>query len=88
MYKAYPGTGGKTIDWPVQSPGLNQIENLWFRIGKIIAEDKPRTKRELTEKIINAWNHVVTKEDLTNLVRSMPKRCQDVIKNKGWPIKY
>ena len=81
-------SGVKTIDWPAQSPDLNPIENLWFRIGKIIAKDKPRTKRELTEKIINAWNHVVTKEDLTNLVRSMPKRCQDVIKNKGWPIKY
>ena len=33
-------SGVKTIDWPAQSPDLNPIENLWFRIGQIIAKDK------------------------------------------------
>ena len=76
------------MNWPAQSPGLNPIENLWHRINVIIAKNKPSNKRELIENIIQAWHHIVTLEELRNLVQSMPRRCKAVIQNKGFPTKY
>ena len=58
------------------------------RIGTIISKDKPSSKSELIEKIVRAWNHVITVEELDKLVKSMPKRCQMVIEAKGGAIKY
>ncbi|KAL7636495.1 UNVERIFIED_CONTAM: hypothetical protein RMT77_013270 [Armadillidium vulgare] len=42
------------MDWPAQSPDLNPIENLWFKIGVILSKNKPSTKQELISSIIRA----------------------------------
>ena len=76
------------MNWPAQSPDLNPIENLWQRIDVIIAKNKPSNKKELIENIIQAWHHIVTPEELCNLVQSMLRRCKAVIQNKGFPTKY
>lgn len=76
------------LPWPAQSPDLNPIENLWNLVGREVARDKPKTKRELIEKLIHAWYHVIKPETVAELVKSMPRRCQAVIKSKGWPTKY
>ncbi|GFV31711.1 transposable element Tcb1 transposase [Trichonephila clavipes] len=76
------------MNWPGQSPDLNPIENLWFKIGYEISKKKPSNKRELIEALIFSFNHIVTKDLLLKLVHSMPKRCRAVIKANGWPIKY
>lgn len=78
----------RTIDWPAQSPDLNPIENLWHKVALEISKRHPTTKRELIESLIAAWNRVITHDHLVRLVHSMPKRCTQVLKNKGWPIKY
>lgn len=78
----------RTLDWPAQSPDLNPIENLWHKIGIEIAKSKPRTKLELKETVIRVWYHHVTPAYLENLVHSMPRRCAEVVKNKGYPTKY
>ncbi|GFW09526.1 transposable element Tcb1 transposase [Trichonephila clavipes] len=75
------------MNWPGQSPDLNLIESLWFKIGYEISKKKPSNKRGLIEALIFSFNHIETK-DLLKLVHSMPKRCRAVIKANGWPIKY
>lgn len=78
----------RTLDWPAQSPDLNPIENLWHKVALEISKRHPTNKRELIESLIAAWNRVVTHDHLVKLVHSMPKRCRQVLKSKGWPIKY
>ncbi|GFV39293.1 transposable element Tcb1 transposase [Trichonephila clavipes] len=76
------------MNWPGQSPDLNPIESLWFKIGYEISKKKPSNKRELIEALIFSINHIVTKDLLLKLVHSLTKRCRAVIKANGWPIKY
>ena len=76
------------MDWPAQSPDLNPIENLWYRVSCIIGKNKPKTKRELIEQVIAAWFRVISPEELNKLVESLPRRCKMVIENHGWPTKY
>ncbi|GFU67053.1 transposable element Tcb1 transposase [Trichonephila clavipes] len=76
------------MNWPGQSPDLNPIESLWFKIGYEISKKKPSNKRGLSEALIFSFNHIVTKDLLLKLVHSMPKRCRAVFKANGWPIKY
>ncbi|GFW81108.1 transposable element Tcb1 transposase [Trichonephila clavipes] len=76
------------MNWPGQSPDLNPIENLWFKIGYEISKKKPSNKRELLEALIFSFNHIITKDLLLKFVHFMPKRCRAVIKANGWPVKY
>ncbi|GFU80847.1 uncharacterized protein TNCV_3728851 [Trichonephila clavipes] len=71
------------MNWPGQSPDLNPIESLWFKIGYEISKKNPSNKRELIEALIFSLNHIVTKDLLLKLVHSMPKRCRSVIKANG-----
>ncbi|GFX07794.1 transposable element Tcb1 transposase [Trichonephila clavipes] len=61
------------MNWPGQSPDLNPLENLWFKIGFEISKKKPSNKRELIEALIFSFNHIVSKDLLLKLVHSMPK---------------
>ena len=74
-----------TLDWRAQSPDLNLIENLWHKVALEISKRPPTNKPGLIKSIIAARNHVITHDQM---VHSMPIRCWQVIKNKGWPIKY
>ncbi|GFX54205.1 transposable element Tcb1 transposase [Trichonephila clavipes] len=76
------------MNWPRQSPDLNPIDNLGFKIGYEISKKKPSNKRELIEALIFSFNYIVTKDLLLKLVNSMPKRCSAVSKANGWPINY
>ena len=80
----------KVLEWPAQSPDLNPIENLWMQMKRLVTEKKPYNKVTLTEAIIHTWFRVVKNEPerLSNLVKSMPSRCQAVINAKGYPTKY
>ncbi|GFX94595.1 uncharacterized protein TNCV_3088241 [Trichonephila clavipes] len=39
------------MNWPEQSPDLNPVESLWFKIGYEISKKKISNKRELIEKL-------------------------------------
>jgi transposase len=78
------------IFWPALSPDLNPIETLWNRIKDIIEEKDPEIHRsypKLRRAIIEAWE-TITDEEIRDLIRTMPARCQAVIDADGWHTKY
>lgn len=75
------------MKWPSQSPDLNPIEMLWIDIDKAIKEKKPTNIDNLYAAIQNAWNNI-SMDRCIRLIESMPRRCQEVIRNKGLHIKY
>ena len=79
----------QVIPWPSNSPDLNPIENLWSVLKRRVANFHVKCMNELKDKILEEWKKIATDYDLRDsLIRSMPKRCSLVIKNKGKRIKY
>lgn len=75
------------MEWPAQSPDLNPIENLWCDIKKEVAGAKPKNNNELWTVIREAWLKIPNSR-CQNLVTSMKRRCEAVLRNKGWATKY
>ena len=81
--------GFQVLDWPPYSPDLNPIENLWAILKRQLGEYEhpPRGMIELWERVEAEWA-AINVEICQNLIESMPRRVQEVIKNKGGPIDY
>lgn len=75
------------LKWPPQSPDVNPIENIWAEIKRRSKDRNPTNTDELFNIIQNEWNHLEPNY-LNSLIQSMPTRCNEIIKNKGYPIKY
>ena len=74
--------------WPGSSPDLNPIENLWAVIGGEIRRVQPNSRKELEAALEDAWRSDKVASAIPNLIRSMPRRIAEVLKNKGHHSKY
>ncbi|GBM00365.1 hypothetical protein AVEN_179184-1 [Araneus ventricosus] len=72
---------------PAQSPDLNPIENIWDHLNNRIRKFKISSKNELREKLMSEW-YKIEGNVYANLVKSMPKRLNEVIKCKEGPTHY
>ena len=72
---------------PAQSPDLNPIENLWEIVDRKILRDNCKNLEDLFRQAEIAWN-TIPGEIISNLIESMPRRCKEVLKNKGYATKY
>ena len=81
--------GFEVMVWPPQSPDLNPIEHLWFHLKRRLAgyEEAPKGVTELWERLEKEWE-AIDKSVCQELVSSMPKRVQAVLKGKGGHSKY
>jgi len=70
--------------WPAQSPDINPIEHLWVDLKKTLNKYPNPVKgvHELWERVVEEWNKI-SPETCQNLIESMPRRIQAVIKAKG-----
>jgi DDE superfamily endonuclease/Transposase len=77
------------LDWPPQSPDLNPIEHLWQHIKSQLANYETPAKGvwEIWERVAEVWNNIEP-EVCQNLIESMPRRVEAVIKAKGGHTKY
>ena len=81
----------KNIDllvWPGSSPDLNVIENCWTVLKRMVAARHSTSMYDLIKAIREVWVTEITERYCENLAKSMPKRILEVLKNKGYPIKY
>ena len=79
----------KVLSWPAQSPDLNPIEHLWDHLKRKLGgyERPPSGILELWERVEEEWNKIEP-EVCQNLIESMPRRVEAVLKAKGGHTKY
>ena len=77
------------LKWPAQSPDLNPIEHLWQHLKWQLNayEVPPAGIHELWDRVQVEWEAIPT-EVCRNLIESMPRRVEAVIKAKGGQTKY
>lgn len=77
----------RVMDFPAQSPDLNPIENLWEELDRRVRRSSISNKQDLINVLQESWNSIGD-ETILKLLESMPKRCREVIANKGYSTHY
>lgn len=82
-------SGMDVMVWPPQSADLNPIEHLWVHLKARLGdyENSPSSIAELWERVQKVWNEIPASV-CQNLIESMPRRVEAVLKAKGGYTKY
>ena len=75
------------IKWPSNSPDIAPIENIFGWMNKHLEKRDIRTIPKLKREVRKTFK-MLKRSFLKNLVKSLPKRLQLVIKSNGEKIKY
>lgn len=75
------------LNSPPQSPDINPIEHLWEHLDRQIRKRNITSKDHLKKCLLEEWSKIPTNVT-QNLVDSMPRRMEAVIKAEGGPTKY
>ena len=75
------------LDWPAQSPDLNPIEHLWEVLGHSFGTATFSSQDELWRHLQEEWAKL-PRVTTANLVASMPRRVEAIIKARGGYTRY
>ena len=77
------------LRWPAQSADLNHIEHIWFYLKRKLVEYEVPSKEmlELQNRVKIEWKKIGAKT-CQELIESMSRRIEAVIKAKGGYTKY
>jgi hypothetical protein len=77
------------LDWPAQSPDLSPIEHQWVHLKRQLDQysTAPKGVWEIWERVVEEWDKIPA-EVCQNLIESMPRRLEAVIKARGGHTKY
>lgn len=72
------------MTWPAGSPDLSPIENIWADLSRHVYDNGKQLDHidSLKEALIHEWEQIPG-EFFKNLLKSMPKRCAEVIEKTG-----
>lgn len=79
--------GATLIEWPPWSPDLNPIENLWNVIKARVYARFPQSMEEMEQAIREEWE-ATDLNFISRICRSMPRRLQLLLDNKGHKISF
>jgi len=79
----------QVLGWPSQSPDMNPLEHLWDHLKCQLRKypTAPKGVHELWNRVAEEWDEIPP-EVCQNLIESMPRWIQAVIKAKGGHTKY
>ncbi|KAI3359453.1 hypothetical protein L3Q82_013757, partial [Scortum barcoo] len=74
--------GIDAMDWPARSPDLNPIEHIWDIMSRSIHQRNATLHHRLSRSwrmlLVQVWEEI-PQETICHLIRSMPRRCREVI---------
>uniref|UniRef100_A0AAZ3S5R2 Tc1-like transposase DDE domain-containing protein n=1 Tax=Oncorhynchus tshawytscha TaxID=74940 RepID=A0AAZ3S5R2_ONCTS len=80
--------GIDAMDWPARSPDLNPTVHIWDIMSRSIHQQTaPQTVQELADALVQVWEEI-PQETIRHLIRSMPRRCREVIQARGGHTHY
>lgn len=78
-----------TLPWAPYSPDMNIIETLWgYMVRRVYPDGKQYTNKTSLERACHeAWS-AIPQEYLDSLFKSMPRRVEELLRNKGGSTSY
>lgn len=79
------------LDWPPRSPDLNPIENVWAEMQRLVNKHLLKNRIRKAEQLFIICKEcfaIACEKMIPNLYKSVPKRLQQVIINRGERTRY